>query len=277
MPSESLEKKRQQLLATRDWASLSRSNSPHSRSRSFTIMEEDPYPVPKVKIESFSTADRTRVSPTGQYVHKAKAQAPSPIQDLGTAKCNAADSSLTDIDMPSSPPKREATLSSSIKSTISSSVKMEVSSSIHTFSEPSIKHEEVDFSVKSELEDDHKPSSQELTAIMSSQVSVATYGTSPVKSVKEEVIDENPVIDEKSLIETKEKPLEPNNIRAGLQYLGEAFKNVRHIRDLQCPPMVLNCLLPCMLGDCNPPFVYDGVPRSSDYLGMAFAGPDMDF
>lgn len=234
-------------------------------------MEEDPYPAPKVRVERFSTASRTRVSPTGQYVHMARIQALSPIQDLGAAKSNVADSSLTDIDMPSSPPKCETTLSSSIKSTISSSVRNDdLSSSIQSFSEPNIKHEEAEITIKNEPGEDHKPSSQELTAIMSSQVSVATYGTSRVNSVKEEVVDE------KTISELEARPLEPNHIRAGLQYLGEAFKDVRHLRDLQCQPMVLNCLLPCMLGDCNPPFIYDGVPRSSDYLGMTFAGPDMD-
>jgi len=63
----------------------------------------------------------------------------------------------------------------------------------------------------------------------------------------------------------------------GLQWLPEPYRSMKHISEISHAPIVFNFLMPCMLGDCRPPFVYDDtVIRSNDYLQMACAGPDME-
>lgn len=65
---------------------------------------------------------------------------------------------------------------------------------------------------------------------------------------------------------------------AGLQYLSSPFRRLRHIDDLPTKALVFNFLLPCMDHKENgAPFEYDGdALRSTDYLQMAYSGPDMD-
>ncbi|KAK9900502.1 hypothetical protein P389DRAFT_187480 [Cystobasidium minutum MCA 4210] len=314
VPPEKLEKKKYQLLATSDWSGLSRSNSPRSRSATVIDANDSIYKTPQVKGGSYSTAQRKSVTPNKPEQRLiVKVEAKVPI-DVKIPKVEEQDSSLTDIYMSSSPPKHDTPLSSSIQSNFSSSSRHEDTlSSIQGSAEAVTAYQKEPTTPKPE-EDEVKPSSSMLTEILSSQASVATYAPSTVKSVKglEEVIpaktmpqaeDVKPSFKElrdsvssHSSIATRatlltetikqEGPIshastmgdmKPSIIKAGfLRYLGHPYTAMRHVRELDCSPLLLNCFLPCMSGDCNPPFVYDGISRSSDFLGMAFAGPDMD-
>lgn len=158
-------------------------------------------------------------------------------------------SSSVDVNMPSSPPHQDMTLSSSIQSNASSSL-------------PSSRPDYMPTS-KREAED-VKPSSAALSAIENSQTSSATYGTTSVQSDSKSEGPSAPLAEAVALHET-------------LQFLPSPFKYAKHIREIYFNPTVVGFYLPCMWGEHGPPLKYDGVVRSGDYLGMAFAGSNFDY
>lgn len=246
IPPEKLEKKKHQLLATGDWASISRSSSATIRSHSLTLVQGKIKPDnTKVKTETRSSAHRPAVVSKPKSVPelliepKSQVKTEVKIED----RCQYETSSI-DMNMPSSPPQQDMTLSSSIQSNFSSSV-----------------------SITPKRQADVRPSSQTLSAILSTQHSIATQATGSEVFVKAEIKEE------KAIEPFQEWTTAP---KAGLQYLGPPFTYLTHIRDLDMKPLACSFLLPCMVGNENSPFVYDGMTRSTDYLGMSFAGPDME-
>lgn len=159
------------------------------------------------------------------------------------------DTSSTDINMPSSPPRPDMTLYSSTQSNFSTSLSG-LPSSTQTY--------------KTRVED-IKPSSEVLSAVLSTQDSVATQGSSASKSIKKERSHSQPML----RLPPRHTELAP---LAELRHLPPPLAYMKFVNDFTDRNMACSFLLPCMLADSGSPFVYDGIPRSEDYLGMAFAG-----
>lgn len=247
IPPEKTEKKKLRLLATEDWASLSRSNSPASKSSSATLVQ-DP-----TKNESSKVKGEQQHL---QRYHHLDAVCKAKLDRVPEVKIEVKkekvlphyDTSSVDMNMPSSPPQPDTTLSSSIQSNFSSSFSGVPSNG------PICKTEEEDI----------KPSSDLLSALLSTQDSVATQASITGTLVKEERSDHLP-----DLLSARQHADSHPLIES--QVFGSLVHNIKNLEDFIVRPIPCPFLLPCMLEDAGSPFIYDGVPRSVDYLGMAFA------
>lgn len=246
---EEIEQKKHQLLATADWASLSRSNGPASGSR-FTALVRDGMKLEPPEPPGEENDRQASPSEIGLY-NIPKVEHATEVQMRADTKDDLhRDSSSVDINMPSSPPGPDSTLSSYVQSNLTSSRSLRNSLPVD----------------REEEEVDVKPTPETILAVASRQGSVAAQDNFTEFSAKAEAAVGYPY-SYSPLVESTPGPL------TVLQHLGTPFSQVRHVKDLDCKPLVCSFLLPCMLGECDPPLVYDGIPRSKDYLRMTFTVP----